>query len=154
MEPSTALLSTSAEQRFGFLVADAHRLYGKRFDDLARGTLDLTRAQSRVLTYLSHRGEINQGQLADLLEVAPISAGRLLDRMEDGGWIVRRYHPEDRRQRLVSMTTKAERALGAARQVGDQVTVEAMNGLTDAEQAALIQLLQRVRANLAGIVER
>jgi DNA-binding MarR family transcriptional regulator len=147
-------MKTQFEERFGFLISDVGRLCGKRFDDLAKSSLDLTRAQCRALAYLSHYGEVNQARLADLLEVAPISAGRLLDRMEEGGWIERWSNPEDRRERQVRMTAKAERALGKARKVGDEVAAEGLSGLSDEEARQLISLLQRVRGNLSRIVDR
>ncbi len=142
------------ERRFAFLVTDVGRLCGKRFDDLARASVDLTRAQCRALSHLALRGEISQARLADLMDVAPISAGRLLDRMEEGGWIDRRANPDDRRERLVQMTPKARQTLDQARRVGDQITAEALQGLTAEEQDTLVTLLQRVRANLVGIVDR
>ena len=92
-------MTTQLEERFGFLISDVGRLTGKRFDDLAKSSVDLTRAQCRALAYLSFYGDINQARLADLLEVAPISAGRLLDRMEEGGWIERIGNPRDRREK-------------------------------------------------------
>ena len=148
-------MKTLLEERFGFLISDVSRLWGKRFDGHAKTSLDLTRAQCRVLAYLAHYGEvINQAQLADLLDVAPISAGRLLDRMEEGGWIERTANPQDRRERQVRMTPKAERSLGKARKVGDEVALEALNGFSDEEAAQLIALLQRVRGNLSRLVDR
>lgn len=141
-------MEKNLEKRFGFLVADVGRLSGKRFDDLSRSTLDLTRAQYRALVYLSYHGDMNQAGLADLLEVAPISAGRLLDRMEEGGWIARRPNPEDRRERMVAMTEKAGQALDAARKVGDVVTAQALGGFSDAEAEQFLGFLQRARANL------
>ncbi|WP_244816373.1 MarR family winged helix-turn-helix transcriptional regulator [Caballeronia sp. Lep1P3] len=147
-------MSTQLDKRFGFLVADVDRLCGNRFDALAKSSLDLTRAQCRVLAYLSHYGEVNQARLAGLLEVAPISAGRLLDRMEESGWIKRHDDPDDRRARQVRMTAKAEKALDRARRVGDKVTAEALVGLSKQESEQLIALLQRVRGNLSRIVDR
>ena len=144
-------MEKNLEKRFGFLVADVGRLSGRRFDELSRVTLDLTRAQYRALAYLTHYGEINQASLADLMEVAPISAGRLLDRMEDGGWIVRRPNPEDRRERMVGVTEKAEQALHSAREVGDVVTSEALSGFSDTEAEQFIGFLQRARANLSKL---
>ncbi len=141
------------EHRFGFLVSDVGRLCGKRFDDLAKASLDLTRAQCRALAYLAHYGGVNQARLAELLEVAPISAGRLLDRMEESGWIERITDPHDRRARQVRMTSKAEQALDQARRVGDTVTAEALAGLDRAEAQQLIGLLQQVRRNLSHIVD-
>jgi DNA-binding MarR family transcriptional regulator len=83
------------------------------------------------------------------MEVAPISAGRLLDRMEEGGWIARRPNPLDRRERMVRMTDKADQALDAAREVGDEVTLQALNGFSAAETDQFLDFLQRARANLS-----
>ncbi len=142
-------MEKNLEKRFGFLVADVGRLSGKRFDDLSRSTLDLTRAQYRAMAYLSFHGEMNQAALADLMEVAPISAGRLLDRMEEGGWIVRRPNPDDRRERMVRMTDKADQALDAAQHVGDVVTAQALGGFSEAEIEQFLEFLQRARGNLS-----
>ncbi|HKR38764.1 MAG TPA: MarR family transcriptional regulator, partial [Paraburkholderia sp.] len=114
-------MTTDLEKRFGFLVVDVGRLYGKRYDELAKSSLELTRAQCRMIAYLSHYGDMNQARLAELLEVAPISAGRLLERMEEGGWVVRTPNPDDRRELLVSLTPRAEGVLTGARRVGDEV---------------------------------
>ena len=146
-------METHLDKRFGFLISDVGRLCSKRFDELAKSSLDLTRAQCRALAYLSHFGDVNQARLADLLDVAPISAGRLLDRMEEGGWIERFSNPDDRRERTVRMTAKAEGALGKARRVGDSVAAEALEGLDADERAQLISLLRRVRVNLSSIVD-
>jgi DNA-binding MarR family transcriptional regulator len=146
-------METHLDKRFGFLISDVGRLCSKRFDELAKSSLDLTRAQCRALAYLSHFGDVNQARLADLLEVAPISAGRLLDRMEEGGWIERFSNPDDRRERTVRMTAKAEGALGRARRVGDSVAAEALAGLDADERAQLISLLRRVRVNLSTVVD-
>jgi DNA-binding MarR family transcriptional regulator len=54
----------------------------------------------------------------------------------------------------VRMTPKAERALGKARKVGDEVAAEGLSGFTDEEAKQLIALLQRVRGNLSRIVDR
>ncbi|MEM5382063.1 MarR family transcriptional regulator [Paraburkholderia phymatum] len=147
-------MKTHFDERFGFLISDVGRLVGKRFDDLARLSIDLTRAQCRALAYLSHYGDINQARLADLLEVAPISAGRLLDRMEEGGWIERIGNPRDRREKQIRLTEKAEQTLDDAKRVGDQIAAEGLSGLTDEEAKQLIALLQKVRGNLTRIVER
>ncbi|WP_322030941.1 MarR family transcriptional regulator [Paraburkholderia sp. J76] len=150
----TTDLETDLEKRFGFLVVDVGRLYGQRYDELAKSSLELTRAQCRMIAYLAHYGDMNQARLAELLEVAPISAGRLLERMEEGGWVERAPNPEDRREWLVSLTPKAEGVLTGARRVGDEVQAEALAGFTPEEAAQFSAMLQRVRANLGALVER
>lgn len=147
-------MTQDLEKRFGFLIADVGRLCGKRYDDLAKSSLDLTRAQCRMIAYLAHYGDMNQARLAERLEVAPISVGRLLERLEERGWVVRTANPQDRRELQVSLTPKAEAVLAAARRVGDEVQTEALAGFTAAEAEQFIEMLQRVRANLGPLVER
>jgi DNA-binding MarR family transcriptional regulator len=117
-------MKTQLEERFGFLISDVGRLTGKRFDDLAKSSVDLTRAQCRVLAYLAHYGDVNQARLADLLEVAPISAGRLVDRMVEGGWIERVANPQDRRERPSDRS--ARRARSVTRLPSKRSTASAM----------------------------
>ena len=65
----------------GFLLHDVARLLRKRFEQNARGS-GLTRSQWQVLAYLSKNEGINQAGLAELLDVEPITLGRIADRLE------------------------------------------------------------------------
>ena len=62
----------------GLLLMDTGRLLRKRFDQNVRGT-GLTRAQWQVLKEIYVQEGLNQGALAELLEVEPITVGRLVD---------------------------------------------------------------------------
>jgi DNA-binding MarR family transcriptional regulator len=135
-------------ERFGFLITDVGRLVGRLFDQRARNVLSLSRAQCRVLAFLSLHGDINQATLADLLEVTPIALARLIDRMAEGGWIERHPDPNDRRAYRLVLTAKAERSLAQALAVGDAVRDEALAGLAEDERRELIGLLLQVRDNL------
>ncbi len=78
-----------AVDRLGFLIHDSARLLRKRFE--AKGSAyGLSAAQWRSLVRLVKEEGVAQARLAELLEIEPISASRLLDRMEEGGWIERR----------------------------------------------------------------
>ena len=60
--------------RFGFLVNEVGRLYGRHFDQLSRQQLGLSRAQCRLLGVLAmHQGErpLNQAELAGRLDPRP-----------------------------------------------------------------------------------
>src|ERR1700751_1352951 len=106
------------DRSFGFLVSDVSRLLRKRFDQRAR-TLGLTRAQWQVLAYLARYEGINQTGLADILEIEPITLARLIDRMEEAGWVERRAHPSDRRARQLYLTEKAEPIFARMRALGE-----------------------------------
>jgi DNA-binding MarR family transcriptional regulator len=138
---------------FSFLISDAGRLVGKRFDQRAKSVLNLSRAQCSVLAYLDRNPNINQAQLSDLLGVTPIASARLLDRMEAGGWIVREADASDRRMRRLAMTDKARSTLTEAQGVGRDVADEALAGLGAAERRTLIELLEKVRHNLTAAID-
>src|SRR5207302_9486649 len=84
------------DSSFGFLLHDIARLMRKRFDQRARN-LNLTRAQWQVVAHLARHEGINQAGLAEIIEIEPITLGRLIDRMEEAGWVERRPNPSDRR---------------------------------------------------------
>jgi MarR family transcriptional regulator for hemolysin len=132
---------------FGFLLHDAARLLGKRFDQRAR-EVGLTRAQCKLLAYLALHEGIHQAGLADLLEIEPITLVRLLDRMEEAGWIERRPDPSDRRARRLFLAEKARPLFTEIRRIADATRKEAMDGLSVERQELLIDMLVHIRANL------
>jgi len=136
------------ERSFGFLLHDIARLLRKRFDQRARA-LGLSRSQWQVLAHLSRHEGINQSGLADILEVENITLGRLIDRMEEAGWVERRADPGDRRARLLFTTQKVEPVMERMRALAEETRNEALAGLPDAEREALIESLIHVRANLS-----
>jgi DNA-binding MarR family transcriptional regulator len=143
----------SFDERFGFLVNEVGRLYGRRFDRLAREHIGLSRAQCRLLAALAtHRGSspLSQADLADRLDLSTMAVATLCRRLEQSGWIRRAAGERDRRVMEVQLRPRAEAGLDAALALGDQLQARALAGLSAAERAQLIALLQRVRANLAG----
>ncbi|HLI12904.1 MAG TPA: MarR family transcriptional regulator [Alphaproteobacteria bacterium] len=132
---------------FGFLVHDVARLLGKRFAQQAKG-LGLTRAQGKALAYLARHEGIHQAGLAELLEIEPITLVRLLDRMEEAGWIERRPDPADRRARRLFLAAKAEPIFAEMRRIAEATRSEAFAGLSPEQQESLLDMLTRVRVNL------
>jgi MarR family transcriptional regulator for hemolysin len=136
------------DEGFGFIVHDVARLLRKRFDQRAR-TLGLTRAQWQVLAHLSRNEGIHQTGLADILEIENITLGRLIDRLEEAGWVERRLSPADRRVRLLHLTDKARPVSARMRALGKETREEALTGLSPDQQAELFNMLRHVRANLS-----
>lgn len=136
------------DSSFGFLLHDIARLMRKRFDQRARG-LNLTRAQWQVLAHLARHEGINQAGLAEILEIEPITLGRLIDRMADAGWVERRSHPSDRRVRQLYLTAKAEPVFERMRALGDETRAEALAGLSQSARDQLTETLLNIRSNLS-----
>jgi MarR family transcriptional regulator for hemolysin len=136
------------DSSFGFLLHDIARLMRKRFDQRAR-SLNLTRAQWQVLAHLARHEGINQAGLAEILEIEPITLGRLIDRMADSGWVERRPHPSDRRARQLYLTAQAEPVFARMRALGDETREEALAGLSQEDRDRLTATLVDIRNNLS-----
>lgn len=136
------------ERRFGFLLHDIARLMRKRFDARARST-GLTRAQWQVLAVLRFQEGVNQATLADVLDLEPITVGRLIDRMEEAGWVERRPDAADRRMHRLHITQRARPMLAQLEAMSDELLDEAFSGLSEHDRDGLLDLLVRIRGNLS-----
>ncbi|WP_102222961.1 MarR family winged helix-turn-helix transcriptional regulator [Acidimangrovimonas sediminis] len=135
----------------GFLLHDASRLLRRRFQQ--RGEAHgLSSSQWRLLANVVRDGGGSaQARLAEVLEVEPISVSRLVDRMEQAGWVRRSPDPQDRRVRLVHPTEKALSAYAEVKAMAGGVFEEAMAGMDAEERRMLIEGLSRVVANLSEL---
>jgi len=133
----------------GFLIHDVARLLRKRFEQHARDS-GLTRSQWQVLAYLERNEGIHQSGLAELLEIEPITLGRIVDRLQEFGLVERRPHPSDRRIWLLRLTAKAKPKLVELHRLGDQTRAEALSGIPEAARQQLLDTLTGLRANLVS----
>jgi MarR family transcriptional regulator for hemolysin len=131
----------------GFLLHEVARLLRKRFEQNARDS-GLTRSQWQVLTYLAQNEGTNQKGLAELLEIEPITLGRIVDKLEMLGLIERHPHPTDRRTWLLHFVEAARPKLELIRELGDATHREALAGVSEDDGQRLLQTLQAMKANL------
>jgi MarR family transcriptional regulator for hemolysin len=134
---------------FGFLLHDVARLLRKRFEQNARGS-GLTRSQWQVLAYLERNEGIQQGGLAELLELEPITLGRIVDKLQALGLVERLPHPTDRRVWRLSLTEKAKPKLAELKLLGERTRGEALQTISETDHERLIQLLTTLKSNLAS----
>jgi DNA-binding MarR family transcriptional regulator len=135
------------DKNLGFLLHDVARLMRKRFEQNAR-ELGLTRSQCSVLAHLARHDGIQQGTLAEILEVEPITLTRLVDRLEQMGLVERQPHPTDRRIRLLRLTEAAHPKLADIFAVGAVTRREAMQGVSEEDRDRLFDILSSMKANL------
>jgi MarR family transcriptional regulator, transcriptional regulator for hemolysin len=135
------------ERSLGFLLNDVSRLMRQRFDERARD-LGLTRAQWRVLTHLRQYEGINQGSLAEILEVETVTLGRHIDRLEDSGWVERRRDPADRRVWRLHLAEKSRPMIDRLTGLANEVREFALTGLSKVDREQLIDTLQAMKSNL------
>ncbi|MER2536620.1 MAG: MarR family transcriptional regulator [Rhizobiaceae bacterium] len=141
-------MTTAGIERLGFIIHDAARLMRKRFEQ--RGAEHgLSAAQWRLLARVVKEPGVSQVRLAELLEVEPISVSRLVDRMEEAGWIERRADPADRRVRTIHPTPRSTQAFNSIKSVAGEVYEEALAGLAAEKRRTLVEGLNTIIANLA-----
>jgi DNA-binding MarR family transcriptional regulator len=141
--------SASTTEGLGFLLADVSRMMRRAFQARLEGT-PITYAQARALVYHARQQGIRQVDLADQLEVQPITLARLVDQLAGAGLVERRPDPLDRRAHRLHLTQAATPQLAAIMDVVAAVRAEAIGDMDDAQAAALVRGLQRIRGNLAA----
>lgn len=135
-------------ENLGSMLADTSRLLRRSFDVRARD-IGVTRAQWQVLTTLLRHEGVNQGGLAELLDVEPITVCRMVDRLQEAGLVERRADPADRRSWRLFPTARAHDLLAELRPLAEGLIEEALIGLDVGEREQLHDLLDRICDNLS-----
>ena len=135
------------DHNFGFLVHDVARLLRVAYDRRTR-ELGLTRSQWWVLNHLYFHEGITQSELAEVLDIEKPTLGRLLDRLEDKGWLERRGDRSDRRAKRVFLTGNVQSLMRALRVLAADLRAKALDGLDELEREQLLDALRVVKGNL------
>ena len=140
-------MAFSPSREIGFALNDVARLLRTYADQRARD-LNTTRAQWAVLVRLQRCEGVKQAELADSLDLAPITLGRLIDKLTAAGLVERRDDANDRRAHRLFLTDKATPALEQLGALGEDLMARALGGLTPQAVETLKQSLERIRCNL------
>jgi DNA-binding MarR family transcriptional regulator len=131
----------------GFLVADVSRLLRTAFQRRL-GVGGLTFLQARTLVYVSRHEGVRQNQLAELLEIQPITLVHLIDQLEARRLVKRVTDTHDRRAKLLYLAPTSQPVLDAIEAVVESIRGDAMLGLDPDEANFAMVALHRIRANL------
>ena len=101
-----------------------------------------------ILVRLERQPGMSQNELAALVEVEPITVGRLIDRLEARGFVERRHDASDRRIWRLHLTPAARPKLSQLRRLGDVTRGEALAEVPEADTERLLKTLQTLKANL------
>ena len=126
----------------------AHAL--RRAFDRRAASLGVTRAQWKVLFRLTRMPGLRQVELADMLDVEPITLSRIVDRLEQAGHVERVADPADRRAWRLQVTEKAKPLVTRLRALGSELVEEAFEGIDRDEIKRVREVLAQVRDNVAA----
>jgi len=138
-----------SKDSLGFLLADVSRLmrrsYERRVDETG-----LTLAQARLLVYISAHEGARQVDLAELLEIQPITLARLVDQLVALGLAERRPAPNDRRAHLIHLSAAAQPHLQMIARVAQDIRQHALQELEPEQIAILHHALKSMRSRLCS----
>lgn len=133
-----------------FQIAETAHALRKSFDRRA-SALGVTRAQWKVLLRLTRMPGLRQVELADMLDVEPITLSRIVDRLEEGGHVERTPDPADRRVWRLQVTEQAKPLVARLQAVGHDLVEQAFEGIEAEELEQVRDVLARVRENVSAI---
>src|SRR4051794_5060808 len=139
--------SRSQNREILFTISDVGRLLRTYADQKAR-LHGQTRAQWAVLLKLERHEGLKQSDLAEYLDIQPITLTRLVDRLCDNGLIERRADPTDRRAKRLFLTPAARPLLDRIETQVEAVAETVLAGVDPAAVGVLLTQLGLARENL------
>ena len=131
-------------------LVESSRLLRNYIDHRAkeRGT---TRAQWIVLFRLRQNEGLSQVDLADVLELQPISLVRLLDRLVEHGLLERRHDPKDRRANRLFLTAKGKKLVDDLDSLRDAIAIDVFHDLPDKTLQTSLDTLREVKERIKAL---
>jgi len=143
----------SVQREIAFMIMEVARLLKTYADQRAR-QYGMTRAQWAVLFRLDRSEGLKQSELAELLDLQPITLTRLLDRLSDNGLIERRADPNDRRANRLFLTPAARPLLERLTVLGEDMMGTVLAGLDAKTSERMLRDLGLVKENLRAAINR
>lgn len=139
-----------SEETLGYLINDVARLIRREFHKRIESS-HFTQAQARALVYVSRNEGIRQVELAELLEIQPITLARMIDQLEEHGLVERRQSPVDRRAYQLYLTPAAAPHLESIRAIGAALRADLLQGVSEQHAALVQEVLRKMRINLTSL---
>ena len=133
--------------KFGLLSYEISHIIRQRFNKNAE-SFGLTHAQWRVLVHLSENKNCRQVDLAEILEVKPITLARQIDLLETAGLVRRNKDRDDRRAYRLELMPKALPIMAALWQITDAIEDEILAILSTEDKGVLINQMEHIKNNL------
>ena len=140
-------------REIGITLVDVARLL-KTYGDQAARQFAISRAQWTVLMRLDRFEGMKQSELAEVLDLQPISLTRLLDRLAGNGLIERRPDPNDRRANRLYLTPAARPLIEELSHLGEDMMTTVLEGIDDASREQLLRDLGVMKDNLRAAINR
>ena len=147
------MLPRSLNREFAFTINDVARML-RTYADYRGAQFGVTRAQWAVLVRLDRFEGLKQSELAEMLDLQPITLTRLLDRLGDSGLIERRPDPHDRRVNRLFLTPAARPLLEHLGVLAEELMSTALAGIDRPTVKLMLANLSLAKENLRQAIAR
>jgi len=141
------------DQDFIFALAEVQRLL-RAYADKQAARHGITRAQWAVLAKVERAEGLKQSELAEMMELQPITLTRLIDKLCDSGWLERRSDDSDRRVKRLYLRKAARPLLGKLAGLKAELTATALAGIPAADAHRLFGQMETIKENLRGAIQQ
>ena len=129
-------------------IGETYRVLRRHYNRRA-AALGVTTAQWRALAWIGHQQGLKQVELAERLDVEPITAARIIDKLEESGLVERRPDPADRRAWRLMMTDKAKPIYERLTDLAVEMADEALVGFAHEDMVEMRARLALIRDNVS-----
>lgn len=143
----------SLNREFAFILNDVARLL-RTYANYKAAQFGITRAQWAVLVRVERAEGVNQSELAETLDLQPITLTRLLDKLCESGLIERRADPDDRRAKRLFLTPAARPLLDQLSVLGEETMADTLAGVERASIEQMVERLAVVKENLRRLIHQ
>ena len=142
----------SVETNFLFTLGEVFRLI-RVYADKEAARYGITRAQWAVLAKVEREEGLKQTELAEQMEVQPITLTRLIDKLCDAGLIERRGDENDRRVNRLYLKKAARPLLGKLAGLRAELTATALEGINPADAHRMLGQLEDIKENVRNAIQ-
>ena len=128
----------------GYFLARARFVAFRTYEEHIGQVLDLRPVEFSLMVLLASNREATLTQLSQALGVAQPNMTGILRRLEGRGLLERTRAERDKRMQFITLSTEGAKVLRQARAAGKDMDKGWLGGLTSAEQAMLVELLEKV----------
>src|SRR5258708_1425281 len=142
----------SVDMNFLFSLGELQRLV-RAYADKQAARYCITRAQWAVLAKVERSEGVKQSELAEMLEMQPITLTRLIDKLCDRGWIERRGDDSDRRVNRLYLRKAARPLLGKLSGLRSELTATQLEGINPTDPPRLLAQLEAIKENVRNAIQ-
>ena len=142
----------SVDMNLLFTLGEVQRLV-RAYADREAARYGITRAQWAVLAKVERNEGMKQTELAEQMEMQPITLTRLIDKLCESDWLERRGDENDRRVNRLYLRKAGRQLLGKLSGLRSELTATALDGINPADALRLLTQLETIKENVRTAIQ-